>query len=111
VYAAKLHGSRLASLVGEPLLAERLGREAEALRETFEQRYWMEDCGYYALALDGNKQPCRVVTSNAGHALFCGTATPERAACVAQKLMTRDLFCGWGVRTVASSETRYNPVS
>jgi glycogen debranching enzyme len=111
VYAAKLHGSRLASLVGEPLLAERLGREAEALRETFEQRYWMEDCGYYALALDGNKQPCRVVTSNAGHALFCGIATPERAACVAQKLMTRDLFCGWGVRTVASSETRYNPVS
>ena len=65
----------------------------------------------YALALDGRKKPCRVRTSNSGHALFAGIAAPERAKRVAQTLMARASFSGWGVRTVASSEARYNPIS
>lgn len=71
----------------------------------------MEDMGCYALALDGEKRPCRVRASNMGHALFCGIAAPDRALRVARKLMTKELFSGWGVRTVGSAEARYNPMS
>ena len=63
------------------------------------------------LALDGDKRPCRVKASNAGHALFSGIALPERAAQVVDALMASSSFCGWGVRTVASTEARYNPMS
>ncbi len=111
VYAAKKHAARLAHLMGEPALAERLAVQAAALREQFEARFWMEDRGFYALALDGEKRPCRVLASNAGHALFCGIASAEHAGRVASKLMSREFFCGWGIRTVGSTEARYNPMS
>ena len=65
----------------------------------------------YALALDGHKQPCRVPTSNAGHCLFTGIASPMRARLVAGRLTHPDMFSGWGVRTVASDQRRYNPMS
>ena len=65
----------------------------------------------YALALDGAKDPCRVVASNAGHALLCGIAAPERARRVADTLFGVSCFSGWGVRTVAGSAPRYNPMS
>ncbi len=63
------------------------------------------------IALDGQKKPCRVLTSNAGHVLLTGLAPPERAACVVKTLMSSCFFCGWGVRTVAATEARYNPMS
>ncbi len=80
-------------------LSARLAQEAELLRERFEAAFWCEELGTYALALDGAKRPCRVRTSNAGHALFAGIAAPERARRVAATLMSPDSFSGWGIRT------------
>jgi glycogen debranching enzyme len=85
--------------------------KAEGLRRAFDLTYFDEDLGTYVLALDGDKRPCRVRSSNAGHALFTGIAYPERAPTVARTLMSASSFCGWGVRTIASMEARYNPMS
>src|SRR5205823_2033432 len=70
-----------------------------------------EDLGTYVLAQDGGKSPCRVRTSNAGHCLLTGIAAPERALRVARTLLSHDSFSGWGIRTVAAREARYNPMS
>ena len=75
------------------------------------KHFWCEEIGTYALALDGAKQPCRVITSNPGHCLFAGIASPERARKVAASLMSATSFSGWGIRTVDASEKRYNPMS
>lgn len=110
-YAAKCAGARLARALGEPELAEKLEREARSLRIKFEQAFWNEQLGTYAPALDGRKRQCAVRTSNAGHALYCGIADESRAKSVASVLMSLEMFSGWGVRTVGSSEARYNPMS
>jgi glycogen debranching enzyme len=110
-YAAKCAAARLARALGEPELAEKLEREAQILRVRFEQAFWNEELGTYALALDGRKKQCAVRTSNAGHALYCGIADQEHAKSVASELMAPEMFSGWGVRTVSSSERRYNPMS
>jgi glycogen debranching enzyme len=111
VYAAKLGAARMASALGHSKVSDRLASEANQLRERFEAAFWCEDIGTYALALDGKKRPCRVRTSNAGHALFAGIASPERARRVAEMLMSPDSFSGWGIRTLARGEARYNPMS
>ncbi|HEY5225839.1 MAG TPA: amylo-alpha-1,6-glucosidase, partial [Methylovirgula sp.] len=111
VYAAKRAVGVIAHKLGDETRAARLAEEAEALRLRFDQAFWDESLGSYVLALDGNKQPCRVRTSNAGHALFAGIALPERADRLVQTLMGRDSFSGWGIRTVATTEARYNPMS
>ncbi len=111
VFAAKRGAARLANVLGRPDLGATLADAAERLRVRFEEAFWCEDIGTYALALDGEKRPCRVRTSNAGHALFAGIASPERAAVVAETLMSPDSFSGWGVRTLARGEARYNPMS
>jgi glycogen debranching enzyme len=109
VFAAKRAAAAMALALGEE--AGSYGREAEALRQRFEDRFWLDDLGCYALALDGRKQPCRVLSSNAGHALFAGIASPERAARLARLLTGKRFFSGWGVRTIAAGEARYNPMS
>ncbi len=111
VFAAKRHAANLARVLGHQERAEALDAEAEALRKRFEQAFWCEDIGTYALALDGDKQPCRVKSSNAGHALFGGIALASRARRVATALMRRDAFSGWGIRTLNAAEKRYNPMS
>lgn len=111
VYAARRAATALAAAVGEPDRAQRLSAQAEHLRERFEEAFWCEDLGTYALALDGAKQPCRVRTSNAGHCLFGGIARPDRARRVAEQLVGQDSYSGWGIRTVSASEVRYNPMS
>jgi glycogen debranching enzyme len=111
VFAAKRHAAQLARVLGHEERAEALEREAEALRKRFEQAFWCEDIGMYALALDGDKQPCRVRSSNAGHALFGGIASASRARRVASSLMRRDAYSGWGIRTLNASEKRFNPMS
>jgi glycogen debranching enzyme len=111
VYGAKRQAAELALVLGEEATAKRLGAEAETLREAFEHSFWCEDLGTYAAALDGNKRPCRVRTSNAGHALLAGIASPVRAERVARTLLAEDSFSGWGVRTVAAGSARYNPIS
>jgi glycogen debranching enzyme len=111
VYAAKLAASDLAALLGHEAAARELKNQANNLRSRFEQVFWCEDISTYALALDGRKRPCRVRTSNAGHCLFAGIASDEHARRVASTLTDDTSFSGWGIRTVASSEARYNPMS
>ena len=109
-YAAKRAGSAIAAVLGESDRAEKLAHDAESLRQRFEEAFWLDDLSTYALALDGDKRPCRVRTSNAGHCLFAGIASPERAQRLAKTLLSSDSFSGWGIRTVASGQSRYNPM-
>jgi glycogen debranching enzyme len=111
VFAAKRHAARLATALGFGGLADSLRGEASALRDRFEAAFWCADIATYALALDGAKRPCRVRTSNAGQVLLSGIATARRAGRIAGGLMDKDFFSGWGIRTVADGEARYNPMS
>ena len=111
VYAAKLAAAKLTRILGNVDQCCELELQAENLRTSFEEKFWSNDLGMYALALDGHKQPCKVRTSNAGHCLFTGIASSERARRVAETLMAEDFFTGWGIRTVATTEARYNPLS
>jgi glycogen debranching enzyme len=111
VYAAKREMAGVCRALGRSEPASTLDRQAETLRQRFEDAFWCEDLGTYALALDGEKRPCRVVSSNAGHALFAGIASTDRARRVASTLLDRNSFSGWGVRTLAASARRYNPMS
>ena len=101
----------VARAFGDDTLADALTSQAEDLQQSFEASFWSDELGTYVLALDGEKRPCAVRTSNPGHALFCGIVSPERAALVAATLMNRNFFSGWGVRTMAAGECRYNPIS
>ena len=111
VFAAKQGAAKLARLLGEDDLAASLTADAEKIQKKFDEAFWCEEIGTYALALDGAKRPCAVRSSNTGHALFTGIALPERAAQVAAQLLSNDGFNGWGIRTVAKGEARYNPMS
>jgi glycogen debranching enzyme len=111
VYAARRAGALLAGVLGRSGRAAELMRQAEELQEKFERVFWCEELSTYALALDGNKRPCRVVTSNAGQCLFTGIVSPERARRVGRTLLGRESFSGWGVRTVATTAARYNPMA
>jgi glycogen debranching enzyme len=110
-YAAWSGAARLAAARGDGAAAERWHARAATLRERFEEAFWCDDLGTYALALDAAKRPCRVRTSNPGHCLFAGIVSPARARIVADTLMGERSFAGWGVRTVATGESRYNPMS
>jgi len=111
VYAAKRRAAELATVLGEKGRAEELRRQAQALQEHFEQVFWCEELSTYAVALDGTKRPCLVRTSNPGHCLFTEIASAQHAERVAHTLLSQELFSGWGIRTVAASEVRYNPMS
>src|SRR5882757_1447138 len=111
VFAAKTVIARSARRMGLVADARRLEGDAKRLARRFEAAFWCPELGTYALALDGAKQPCRVRTSNAGQVLFTGIASPERAARVGEGLLEPRFFSGWGIRTVAKGEARYNPMS
>jgi glycogen debranching enzyme len=111
VFAAKRLAARCARRLGHAALADKLEGEATRLAERFEAAFWCPEIETYALALDGAKAPCRVRTSNAGQVLYAGIAAPERAALVAHGLMETRFNSGWGIRTVAKGEARYNPMS
>jgi glycogen debranching enzyme len=111
VYAAWRAAEQIARRLIDPLRAVTFEKKAESLQRRFDERFFDPALGTYVLALDGEKSPCRVRASNAGHALFAGIAYPERAKAVARTLMGSSSFCGWGIRTVASTEARYNPMS
>ena len=111
VFAAKRLAARCALRLGHDRAADRLASEAGELARRFEDAFWCDDLGLYALALDGAKRPCRVRTSNAGQLLFTGMVRDDRARLVAANLMRPDFFSGWGIRTVAQGEARYNPMS
>jgi len=108
---ARAAAAVLAEMLGHPDQARRLYEQARALRAAFETAFWCEDLGTYALALDGESRPCRVRTSNAGLCLFAGVASPERAQRIGAGLLSEAMWSGWGVRTLATTERRYNPMS
>ncbi|HXB76125.1 MAG TPA: amylo-alpha-1,6-glucosidase [Bradyrhizobium sp.] len=111
VFAGKRLAALCARRMGFSEKAQQLESEAHRLAERFEEAFWCDKLGTYALALDGAKQPCRVRTSNAGQLLFTGIASEDRARKVAADLMQPHFFTGWGIRTVARGEARYNPMS
>jgi glycogen debranching enzyme len=111
VYAAKRMAARCAHRLGRDDMVRKLAAEADRLAQRFEDAFWCPEIETYALALDGDKKPCRVRTSNAGQVLFTGIADPGHAAHVAKKLLTPSFFTGWGIRTVARGESRFNPMS
>jgi glycogen debranching enzyme len=110
-YAARIAGARLAGALERRVREVALVTQAKATQRAFEERFWQPDLGTYALALDGRKRPCRVRASNAGHCLYTGIADQERAERVAQTLMGEGMYSGWGVRTLAAGEARYNPMA
>jgi glycogen debranching enzyme len=111
VYGARSGLARVASRLGHATQAERIASAAERMRTAFADAFWCDDLGTYALALDGQKRACRVRSSNAGHVLLTGLAQRDHAAAVAQTLLSEEHFSGWGVRTLATSAPRYNPMS
>jgi glycogen debranching enzyme len=111
VYLALRLAAQLAVDMNDYPMSADLTIKAEKLRQRFEEAFWCEELGTYALALDGRKERCEVRSSNAGHVLFSGIAAPARAARVARGLLEPDFFSGWGVRTLSSRERRYNPAS
>lgn len=111
LYAALAAGADLAALLGRIERSASLRQQAERLRLRFEDAFWCEELSTYALALDGDKRPCRVRTSNAGQCLFTGIVNSHRAWRVGHALLSPELFSGWGVRTVATEAARYNPMA
>lgn len=111
VYDAKLQAGFLAEVLGQPKKAEKWKKEAAAFKEKFNEIFWSHTKNTYFLALDGEKKPCNIVTSNAGHCLFSGIATPEKAKKVAKSLLSNNMFSGWGIRTLSTDEENYNPMS
>ena len=111
VYGAWQAASEIFRALDRPERTATLLAKAEGLRRAFDLAFFDEELGTYILALDGDKRACRVRSSNAGHALFSGIAYPERATQVMRTLMSASSFCGWGIRTIPSTEPRYNPMS
>jgi glycogen debranching enzyme len=111
VFEGKRLAARVAAALGHAELSAQLEAESELLKDRFQRKFWCEDLGMYALALDGSKRACRVRSSNSGHSLYSGIASPAHAARIADALLCEDLFSGWGIRTIASGEPRFNPMS
>lgn len=111
VYAAKRSIANVARALGQHADAARLNAEAETLKTRFEAAFWSDQLGTYVIALDGAKEPCAIRSSNAGHVLLSGIASQDRAGRVAADLLSQSFFCGWGVRTIAAGEPRFNPMS
>jgi glycogen debranching enzyme len=111
VYDAKYRLSRLLRIFGDGTRADRLRKEATEMARRIEKSFWMPRKSYFAMALDKNKRPLEVISSNVGHLLFSRALRADRARSVAQRLMQPDMHNGWGWRTLASSERVYNPMS
>ncbi|HEY3855452.1 MAG TPA: amylo-alpha-1,6-glucosidase [Verrucomicrobiae bacterium] len=111
VYEAKIWAAQIAEVLGRREQAEKLRESAERLKKRFHEAFWCDDIGMYAIALDGAKRPCRVRSSNAGQCLFTGIAQPEAAGRIKDNIISESFFSGWGVRTIAISEARFNPMS
>ena len=112
VHDAKARIAELARVMEDDALADRLEKEARELKERFNRDFWMDDVGYYALALDGDKKPVRTITSNPGHALWANIADEDKARKVAHRLLSSHggLSSGWGIRTLASGQRPYDPI-
>jgi glycogen debranching enzyme len=110
VYQAKRNIARLARDLEDNDLAERLEKEAEELKQRFNRDFWIEEQGYYALALDGSKRPVETLTSNPGHCLWSRIVDDDKAPKVVRRLLSPVLSSGWGIRTLAAKQTPYDPI-
>lgn len=110
VYDAKLRMAEVFSVLGDEARATALREQAESLKRKFNQAFWLEDEGCYAFGLDPNKQPIRSIASNAGRCLWSGIADPEKAQRTAKRLLQEDMWSGWGIRTLSSTNPAYNPL-
>ena len=111
VYEAKMQVSFIAEMLGYKNEAYKLKKDAESLKKAFIKKFWNEKKGLLALALDGEKKPCLVRASNAGHCLFSGIVNKKIAAKIKDDLLDDSFFSGWGIRTIAKNEINYNPMS
>lgn len=111
VFDAKQRMAEAFEALGERVLARGLRADAAALQQHFEEAFWCEDLGIYALGLDAEKMPIRTVASNAGHCLWSGIASPNRAARVVKRLLQEDMWSGWGIRTLSARNPAFNPFS
>jgi len=111
VYAAKNFASILAKELNQKEFALQLTKEAEQLKRKFNEVFWDEELSCYALALDGNKKPCKVISSNPGHCLFCGIVDDDKVSKLVSVLTSFEMFSGWGIRTLSEAGRRYNPMS
>jgi glycogen debranching enzyme len=111
VYSAYVARSHFAYLAGDDAATDHWADKADAIKAAFNEQFWLPDRGWFAVALDGAKRPVDALTSNIGHCLWTGIVDDDKAAQVAEHLMSPEMFTGWGVRTLASSMGRYNPMS
>jgi glycogen debranching enzyme len=111
VQDAKLRVAALYDLVGREADAQLLRAEAEQLRLAIVERFWLDELGTFALALDGAKHPLPTVTTNAGHLLWSRVPTQAQAARMVHRLLQPDMFTGWGIRTLSAAHAAYNPMS
>jgi len=110
-YDARVRMARLARDVwSDEQLADRLEHDAATLRERFNRDYWIEARGHYALALDGEKRQVDAMSSNVGHLLWSGIVPSDRAAMMVKRLMSPEMFTGWGIRTMSANDAGYNPI-
>lgn len=109
-YSAWQAMADLGRLLKDPAAAE-WAAKAESTRALVEERFWLEDEQFYAVALDGDGEPCRAIASNAGHLLFTGLPSAERARMVTQRMLSAEFRSGWGIRTLATGQARFNPMS
>jgi glycogen debranching enzyme len=111
VYAAYSSLAEVAGRLNRHDLRDHLREEARTLKANFERDFWLKKETMLALALDGDKRQCAVMASNGAHCLAAGLLDGDRAAALSERLLAEDMFSGWGVRTLSSSERRYNPMS
>jgi glycogen debranching enzyme len=111
LYAARLAMAELSEWRGDRGEAARLREDAATLRDIVEQRFWMADEGFYAMALDGDKEQVVSIGSNPGQLLWCGVANSSRARRTTKRMLADDMFSGFGLRTLSAKHARYNPLS
>ena len=111
VYYAKRRLAAVFGQLGDVERAERLSHDAARLKRAFNERFWVEDQGFYAMALDGQKRQVRSASSTIGHALWSRIVAEEHIPAVVRRLMAPDMFTGWGIRTLSKEARFYNPVS
>ncbi|MDQ3756693.1 MAG: amylo-alpha-1,6-glucosidase, partial [Actinomycetota bacterium] len=111
VYGAYLARAHFATEEGDTAVAERYRQRAAILKAAFNRDFWLEDRGWFAMGLDADKRPIDALASNMGHCLWTGIVDSDKAPLVAERLLSNEMFSGWGIRTLGSSMAGYNPIS
>jgi glycogen debranching enzyme len=111
VYLAKLRMADVYQALKRPEDARRLRDQADELQRRYNEAFWIEEEQFFAEALDADKRQVATVTSNPGHGLYCGIVDEDKAIPLAKRLLSPDMFSGWGIRTMSKAAAAYNPMS